>query len=523
MHGPTSRSRRLPRAAGAMALALAALGAVPPPSSWAAAPAAGGAAFTDEDFLYGSIGSEDQAGLPYWLLVVLPRIFPEYLPGPGGYASLGLPWEEGREFPAGFSKRRVIFQRVGFNCALCHATQYRTREDETPKVVAAGGSNTADIQGLMEFLSKAAGDPRFNAKTILGEIDAAYPISWGQRLLYKAVIPIVRKRLRQQGEEFAWADKRPRWGPGRDAPMNLTKFNFLHQGPDDGTIDNTDFPAIWHLAVRQQPGRTWERGKPVGPDTMLMNLDGATTSFRSVLIDSALGLGAKNNRFFRERMVALEEWLTELPPPRYPLAVDAGRAAVGAAVFEAQCAACHAPNRPNRLGTVIPIAEIGTDRHRLDTWTKRAADGANEEVARLGITRTPMIKTEGYVAVQLDGLWLRGPYLHNGSVPSVADLLRPPAERPTTFCRGWDVIDGERLGFVSDARVDPRCAEPGPPAVPGRWDRPRTAAGYSDEWPGPRVWKYYTSEPGNGNGGHEYGTDLSPDDKTALIEYLKKL
>src|SRR4051812_7874433 len=75
------------------------------------------------NFLYGSLGAEREAGISYWIVVVLPRIFDDLLPGPGGYASLGLPWKEGAELPAGFSKKTVGFPRVGFNCALCHATQ----------------------------------------------------------------------------------------------------------------------------------------------------------------------------------------------------------------------------------------------------------------------------------------------------------------------------------------------------------------------------------------------------------------
>lgn len=481
-----------------------------------------------ENFLYGSIGAGNRGGIPYWIMLVLPRIFPEYVPGPGGYAAFGLPWEEGKEFPVGFSKQHVGFDFVAFNCALCHATQYRTAPEAKPVVVAAGGSNTADIQGLSDFFTNVANDPRFNAGTVLAEIDAAYPLPWVDRLLYRVFVPFVRKELAQQGRDFEWTASRPRWGPGRDAPMNLTKFNFLGMDwEDDDTIDNTDFPAIWHLSSREQAGRTWEDrglhpGDPIPPDTMLMNLDGATTSFRSVLIDSALGARAEPSRFFDRRMAELLEWLRELPPPEYPLPIDTALAASGAAVFEASCAECHAPERDNRLGTVIPIAEIGTDRHRLDTWIQAAADGANEAVAELGITRSPMIKTEGYVAMQLDGIWLRGPYLHNGSVPTLRDLLRPAAERPAVFCRGHDVLDGENVGFVSDHRAHPRCAEPYPPADPGPW-RERTAAGFSDEWPRPGVWKYYVSEPGNGNGGHEYGLDLSAEEKDALIEYLKTL
>ena len=68
-------------------------------------------------FRYGSIGGERDAGVPYWIFYVLPRIFPEKLPGPGGYASLGVSWEQGKELPIGFTKKTIGFARVGNNCA----------------------------------------------------------------------------------------------------------------------------------------------------------------------------------------------------------------------------------------------------------------------------------------------------------------------------------------------------------------------------------------------------------------------
>ncbi|HZF08492.1 MAG TPA: hypothetical protein VFE33_06855 [Thermoanaerobaculia bacterium] len=448
-------------------------------------------------FLYGSIGAEKwDGGIPYWIWLVLPRMFPEYLPGPGGYAAFGLSWEEGKEWPAGFSKKTVGFVRMGQNCAICHSTSYRTKEDEAPKVVPAGPGHTADIQGLIVFFTKCAADPRFNADDMLAEIDQVTKLSFLDRLIYRFLVPMVKQALLTQGKGFAWAASKPQWGPGRDAPMNLTKFNLLG-GADDGTVDNTDFPAIWHLAVREQAGRTWtdKTPTPIPAHTMLMNLDGATTSFRSVLIDSALGLQASNTPFFNQRIPELLKWLETFTPPPYPLPVDAAKAAHGKTVFAAECASCHAPDLDNRLGTVIPIAEIGTDRERLDAWTKAAADGANAKVASLGIVRTPMIKTEGYIAVQLDGLWLRGPYLHNGSVPSVRDLLAPPAARPQFFYRGYDVIDPTNLGFVSNL-----------PEIKGH-----------------KFYRFDTKERGNGNGGHEFGTQLPAPEKEALLEYLKTL
>ncbi len=96
----------------------------------------------------------------------------------------------------------------------------------------------------------------------------------------------------------------------------------------------------------------------------------------------------------------------------------------------------------------------------------------------------------------LDGIWLRAPYLHNGSVPSLRDLLEPAAARPKVFWRGNDLFDPVKVGFVSD----------------------------SPEAGGKKFFRFDTAEAGNGNGGHEgvaYGTGLSPDDKAALVEFLK--
>ncbi len=491
------------------------------------------------NFLYGSIGGEASSGFPYWMIVVLPRIFGEYIPGPGGYAAFGLPWEEGKELPVGFSKKRVGFERVGFNCAVCHATQYRTAENQTPTIVAGGGSHTTDVQGLLEFLSRCAEDERFNADNILYEIDLAYRLGPVERAIYKyLLIPVVRDILRTQGRTWAWTESRPRWGPGRDAPMNLTKFNFLNM-EDDGSIEHTDFPSLWNLQTRVQAGRVWpESDYSLTADfskldvplerLMLMNLAGDTTSFRSVIIDSALGLQPPSEGglptpdpvtpFFRNRVAEIEKWMLTTPAPEYPLEVDSGLAAEGAELFETHCAVCHEANRDNRLGTVIPVDEVGTDPERARAWTREAADRANEKVVNdLGMERTPMSKPfDGYTALQMDGLWLRGPYLHNGSVPTVRALLEPPECRPRVFYRGYDLLDGENLGFVSQ-----RCDASGQPVynLPEGCEPKPIAAGCVPER---RGWRYDTAERGNSAAGHLWGTDLADGEKDALVEYLKK-
>jgi hypothetical protein len=172
----------------------------------------------DSTFLYGSIGNESTIGLPYWVVVVLPRVFGErYLPGPGGYAAV-LPWEEGRELPVGFAKKRVGVDRVGFNCALCHTTERRLPGHDTPRIVAAGALHAADVRGLAKFFASAASDARFNADTILTEIDLAYRLSVVDRLLYRYVwIPRSRERLLALGRQLT--SPHTATGDARSAPF----------------------------------------------------------------------------------------------------------------------------------------------------------------------------------------------------------------------------------------------------------------------------------------------------------------
>ena len=130
-----------------------------------------GYADADTRFKYGSIGAENDAGIPYWIFYVLPRMFPEKLPGPGGYASLGVPWEQGQELPVGFTKKVIGFPRVANNCAVCHSTRLADcKPNEKPIVIAAGPGQTTNVEGFFRFLVDCAKDPRFNADNLMREI-----------------------------------------------------------------------------------------------------------------------------------------------------------------------------------------------------------------------------------------------------------------------------------------------------------------------------------------------------------------
>lgn len=55
----------------------------------------------------------------------------------------------------------------------------------------------------------------------------------------------------------------------------------------------------------------------------------------------------------------------------------------------------------------------------------------------------------GYIARPLNGIWATAPYLHNGSVPSLYDLLLPQEQRPTTFYTGSHEFDPSRVGYLT--------------------------------------------------------------------------
>src|SRR5947207_382311 len=124
----------------------------------------------EEHFKYGSLGAEGDRGIPYYLWLVLPRVFPDLMPGPGGYKSFGVVWEEGHEIPVGFSKKVVGFERITNNCAVCHAATYRLSVNEVPRVVVAGPGHTNNLQSMLRFLLKAAHDQRVNSDIIIHKI-----------------------------------------------------------------------------------------------------------------------------------------------------------------------------------------------------------------------------------------------------------------------------------------------------------------------------------------------------------------
>jgi mono/diheme cytochrome c family protein len=449
-------------------------------------------------FKYGSTGGERESGFPYWVWKALPYICPEKLPGTPvpsrEYAAFGFLYEEERDLPVGVSRRRLMgMDRVFFNCAVCHTGSVRDKPDGAQLIVAGMPANTVNFMELEKFLFACAKDANFSPVRIvpaIGELGGRLDLL-DRYLIYPLEIHLMRDRLIMLERRLAFMLNQPAWGPGRVDAFGFAKalFNFpMEKASAHELIGAADFPSIWLQGPRQDKG-------------MQLHWDGNNSQAGERNRSAAFATGATPPTLDRERLARVEQWLLTREPPPYPFPIDRSVLSKGAAVYGQYCAGCHGKNGRNfdgdAVGAVTPIEQIGTDRRRLDSYTYELAVNQNLLYAGDGDERLSHFrKTFGYANVPLDGLWLRAPYLHNGSVPSLYDLLEPSIHRPKVFYRGSDVYDQQRVGFVSDV-----------PQENGR-----------------RYFKFETSIPGNSNRGHEgtrYGTDLLPDEKAALIEYLK--
>ncbi|SFW45498.1 di-heme-cytochrome C peroxidase [Pseudomonas sp. NFACC04-2] len=243
-------------------------------------------------------------------------------------------------------------------------------------------------------------------------------------------------------------------------------------------------------------------------------------------------------------------------------AIDKPLAAKGRALFTENCAGCHVPkvvqgpDRPVQQLHMLPVQVIGTDPgtanniadHRFDLTSLQwdpaelakldvqlhptptepldlsqlsVAKGLayvtafveNRAYRDAGVTPVERPALDGfglpigvrelraYKARPLAGVWATPPFLHNGSVPTIYQLLSPQAERASTFYKGTFEYDPRHLGYRTEAFTN--------------------------------GFLFDTRITGNHNSGHEFragergngviGRLLQPQERWALLEYLKVL
>ncbi|MGV8835116.1 di-heme-cytochrome C peroxidase [Cellvibrio sp.] len=233
----------------------------------------------------------------------------------------------------------------------------------------------------------------------------------------------------------------------------------------------------------------------------------------------------------------------QLVAPQWPVeiagALDAEKVAAGKKLYDQHCLKCHSivdpTNKKRKLQAVLtPYKEVGTDPLMVENFIQHKVksgllegdkamvlfgDKLPAETSPLDLVThvatgalfnqpwqtikalfkeyrsngAPPEQTvfNSYKARPINGIWASAPYLHNGSVPSIYDLLLPAEQRPATFYVGNIELDLVKVGHV-----------------------------YSEA---PNTSFYDTRLRGNSNAGHEYGTQLNEEERWALIEYVKNL
>lgn len=459
-----------------------------------------------EHFYYGSIGSDVSGGLPLKVMQVLPAMFPEYLPKGSkrrDYTAFGFIQQPGTKMPIGFSIRRQIIDLTAINCAACHVGSVRETAQSEPIIIAAMPAITVNLYAYFKFLFDCAADPRFNTENILAAMERASIRDPLDGLIYRIAIPRMKAGLVERAKKINlfFQPGYPLFGPGRVNTFDSFKYDQFayyykaHAQPisPDEVYGTVDFPSVWNEAAREGLRLHW---------------DGNNTSVRERNFSAAIGAGATPPTMQIDSLFRVEAWLDHLPAPAYPFAINEELARQGGEVYQKTCYSCH-DLKGSKVGQVILLEQVGTDRHRMDSYTQFLLEAQKDYTKGYFWAFTHFTKTYGYATQPLDGIWARAPYLHNGSVPTMWDLLTPAEKRPKAFTRGGDVYDQKNMGFVSEELQG--SLESGYTHLNGT---PYTGTDFVLD----------TKLIGNASQGHTgpaYGTELSDQEKRALIEYFK--
>jgi mono/diheme cytochrome c family protein len=496
-----------------------------------------------------------------------------YLPNPGGIDGL----------PVGFAidvDRRGMW--LGLNCAACHTNQVIVAGN-TYQI--DGGPSDTDLQGLLQELDAAmratlADGEKF--ARFVGRVSATTGADPRQlRIEFAAFSARFASFVDSSRSPVPWGPARAdAFGMifNRAAAINLDLP--ANSRPPTAPVS---FPFLW--TTHNQNWIQWPGMVPnVSAFKRLGRNAGQVVGVFASMPDLA-DRAAPESRRFAGSVHAMEllraEWhVAQLqPPPWVGTPPNADDVAAGRALYAQACAACHENRRdangrymPGRFKVaIVPLGAVGTDPltatnirdRRVDTSLLQgiqvlplnlagrfaAEDSASEYLSKLvarvilngqswrGLPPAPaggspyappatpdgpgisfpmpgrsesaaaaLAGAEGtlfspaapeaggggaYKAGPLNGIWATGPFLHNGSVPTIWHLLQPPAERPETFEVGSRVIDEANLGFLWQAGM-------------GRF-------------------VFDTRLPGNGNGGHLYGTGFTDAERRQMIAFLKTL
>ncbi len=446
--------------------------------------------------------------------------------------------------PAGFARDSARANDdqdwVGLTCAACHMGQINYQEH---KFFIDGGPGIFDFTGFEKLVYaslKAAYEneekfQRFSSS--LGNQSQDQVDALKEQL--KERVDFFTHRLRANATEVPYGYGRiDAFGQIFNAVTSTALGLPNNYHAPDGPVS---IPVLWdapHLDVVQ-----WNASAPnQNPGPLAQNATTALAVYGQIDMLSG-GLGYSSTTRIGN-LAYIQNQFYKLTSPQWPEEVlgsfDQALVQQGSKIYEQNCLSCHtlvdrSDAKRELVATVVPMEEVGTDPKAATNFTESMSKTGPLEGKKLGFIAGPKFgetartldlvvnamagsllnqpintlkaiivenhkvpKAENldttanvYKARPLSGIWAASPYLHNGSVPTLKDMLKIPELRPQTFYVGSREFDPIDVGL------------------------------YSGE--GENSSLFDTSLGGNSNGGHLYGTHLSEEDKKALLEYLKTL
>lgn len=449
-------------------------------------------------------------------------------------------WPIGMVVDAGSNPAGV--PQAGLTCAACHSGQL---QHSGQRIQIDGGQSHVDFNAFAQDLNQqiiaTAEDTARRDRFLLRSLLLGYP---GDRVERDFAVLVEGSRGSLE-RTAAIAEGTTTTGYGRlDAVNDIANAVFAYGLAEPKNARPGDapasFPYLWDIWRFD-----WVQYNASARQPMSRNMIEAMGVGRMQLTDPATGdvlpEDVRWNTTIRvHNLFNIEQALQELKPPVWPQdilgEIDTARYATGKALFAENCSGCHGVQVIKGTNEwhvpVIPLDHIGTDANHAINFAGRrydatklgidtplsAAEGLHAVVVPIkkqayldagipesewpvydGFGRTNDIIPSpcGYKARPLMGVWATAPFLHNGSVPTIFDMLSPT--RPTTFGVGDSDIDTVKVGLSAEASAGGMVID--------------------------------TTLPGNSNTGHWFtgdetragriGPELSEDERFALIEYLK--
>lgn len=407
----------------------------------------------------------------------------------GSYVGSGMPYQLARRL---FKSERNVLNREGVNenvdytasvfqgknglmvangnCFTCHAAELNG------EVVLGMGNSFSDFTRNFAFFT---GLLNFGMRMKYGKASLEYEAYEDFGKYIKASAKYIQTNQQGANPAAALAESIVR----HRNPEDLTYSEEPYYEVPDYTIA-TDVPPLWNVKKKNALYYT-----AVGRG-----------DFTKLLFQASY-LGIEDSTAARQAVINFKDvvaWMEALEPPKYPYPINEELAAMGEKVFTKNCSKCHGTygeeeTYPNK---VVSLDLIQTDPYYASYAVKAPiVEWYNKSWFATSSPNSYFEPEAGYIAPPLDGIWATAPYLHNGSVPTVEDLLNSK-QRPTYW---------QRSGQTND------------------YDPVKLGWNYEDKKNKKGKWTYDTTLPSYSNSGHYFGDKLNNEERSAVIEYLKTL